>query len=199
MKSTHARFAACLAMALALPGAGFAQTGHDQTGHDQGEQMMDHAAHMGGQAATEAPTQAGQSAFAAIAEIVDILRGDRHTDWAKVDIAALRAHLVDMDAVTLRAQVVASDVQGGAQFDVTSSDPGVTASIRRMTLAHGQTMSGIGGLRMQATKIPGGARMVVSGPDAAQIRGLGFFGVMTLGMHHQAHHIALARGLDPHD
>ena len=186
MKMALTPLAFCLALALPVPG--FAQSGHDQS--------MDHNAHMG---AAQTPLEVGQSAFAAIAEIVSILRADSATDWENVDIASLRAHLVDMDAVTLRAEVVAGSVEGGAQFDITSSDAQVTGSIRRMTLAHGQVMSGAEGLAMQSHEIPGGARMVVTGPDAAMIRGLGFFGVMTLGIHHQAHHIALARGLNPHN
>ena len=186
MKMILAPVAVCLALAAADPG--FSQSGHNQT--------MDHSAHTGG---AQAPLEVGQSAFAAIAEIVTILRADGDTDWTKVDIATLREHLVDMDAVTLRAEVAASSIDGGAQFDVTSSDPQVTGAIRRMTLAHGQVMSGDEGLVMSSSEIPGGASMVVTGPDAALIRGLGFFGVMTLGIHHQAHHIALARGLNPHN
>jgi hypothetical protein len=31
-----------------------------------------------------------------------------------------------------------------------------------------------------------------------KIRALGFIGVMTRGMHHQHHHMMLAKGLDPH-
>jgi hypothetical protein len=34
--------------------------------------------------------------------------------------------------------------------------------------------------------------------DAAKLRGLGFFGVLALGMHHQAHHLMIARGQSPH-
>lgn len=32
---------------------------------------------------------------------------------------------------------------------------------------------------------------------AARIRGLGFFGLMNAGMHHQAHHLALASDQTP--
>ena len=191
MKFTH-RFAA-LCFALALPAAGFAQT-------------MDHTTHMNGQMTQDSqtpgmgqtPTEPGQSAFAAIAEIVVILRNDPDTDWTSVNIDGLRAHLVDMDSVTLKADVATSDVEGGAVFQVTSNDPAVMGSIRRMLVAHGQTMTGVDGIDMQAEEIDGGARMVVTGPDSDLIRGLGFFGVLTLGMHHQAHHIALARGANPH-
>ncbi len=51
---------------------------------------------------------------------------------------------------------------------------------------------------MQASEIPGGAALVVTGSDPDRIRALGFIGVMTVGMHHQAHHLALASGQNPH-
>ncbi len=41
-------------------------------------------------AARQLPKEAGQSAFAAIHEIVVMLEGDPKTDWSKVDIDALR-------------------------------------------------------------------------------------------------------------
>ena len=52
---------------------------------------------------TGQPTMPGQDAFGAIQEIVQILEADPTTDWSKVNIAALREHLVDMNEVTLRA------------------------------------------------------------------------------------------------
>jgi len=39
----------------------------------------------------------GQDAFGAIQEIVQILDADPKTDWSKVDLEALRQHLIDMD------------------------------------------------------------------------------------------------------
>ncbi len=39
---------------------------------------------------------------------------------------------------------------------------------------------------MQAEEIPGGAALTVTGNDTVRIRALGFIGVMTVGMHHQA-------------
>jgi hypothetical protein len=102
-----------------------------------------------------------------------------------------------MDNVTLRAAGTDSDVAGGAAFDVTSTDPDVAASIGRMVHAHPATMSGENGMAMVAESIPGGTRLTVTGPDPAMIRGLGFIGLMTIGMHHQAHHLALATGGSP--
>ena len=46
---------------------------------------------------------AGQDAFGTIQEIVRILEADPTTDWSKVNIAALREHLIDMNEVTLHA------------------------------------------------------------------------------------------------
>lgn len=146
------------------------------------------------------PTEAGQGAFAAIQEIVAILEADPHTDWTKVDIDALRQHLVDMNAVTLEAKVANSPVEGGERFDVTG-DGAVSDSIRRMLIAHAATMNGVDGWTFEAQPIEGGTSLTVHAPpkDAAKLKGLGFFGVLTLGMHHQMHHLMLARGQNPHD
>ena len=50
-------------------------------------------------------SETGQSQFAAIAEIVSLLRDDPETNWAQVDIRDLREHPVDMDNVTTKASV----------------------------------------------------------------------------------------------
>jgi hypothetical protein len=181
-----------LTLSLGLPGIAPAQTGHSHTDH-AASGGMDH-----GDGQAVAPTEPGQSAFAAIAEIVEILRADPDTNWQTADIETLRQHLIDMDAVTLRADVASQPITGGAIFDVTSDNAATTGSIRRMTLAHAQIMSGVDGIDMRAQQIASGARLTVTGPDAAMIRALGFIGGLSLGMHHQAHHIALARGNDPH-
>ena len=57
----------------------------------------DHAQHVTG----SIPVEAGQGAFAAVAEIVSILTADPKTDWSKVDISALREHLADMNELSL--------------------------------------------------------------------------------------------------
>ena len=80
--------------------------------------MMDHAMHdqMPGmiqqhdqkteQINTSTPTMPGQDAFGAIQEIVRILEADPKTDWSKVNLEALRQHLIDMNEVTLKAAAV---------------------------------------------------------------------------------------------
>jgi hypothetical protein len=163
-------------------------------------QHMNHADHSGGHSNAQASTQAsetGQGAFAAIQEIVAILEADPHTDWSKVDIDALRAHLVDMDNVTMHAKVKEIAIKGGVAFQVVSEDPEVIGSIQRMVVAHAAVMNGVNGLEMKGSARPYGALLGVEG-DVDRIKGLGFFGIMATGMHHQAHHMAIARGGNPH-
>jgi len=190
---------AFLAALLASPGLALAQDAGAQHGGMHHTPGMVHNAHGviadadGGEL-----VEGGQSAFAAIREIVSQLMADPETDWSRVDIEALRQHLIDMDNVTLRARVHVEEIDGGARFEVTSEDAGVTSSIRAMVPAHAATMDGVEGWTMRAEEIPGGAALTVTGADPDRIRALGFIGIMTVGMHHQAHHLALATGQNPH-
>lgn len=149
---------------------------------------------------TAMPTQPGQGAFAAIQEIVAMLDADPNPDWSKVDIDGLRRHLVDMNNVTLHAEVTTTPTEKGVRFVVTGTGP-VRESIRRMVKAHAETMSGTDGMIIVAKDHPEGAVMTVtveSPADLPKLKGLGFFGIMTLGMHHQAHHLMIAAGRAPH-
>lgn len=145
------------------------------------------------------PMQPGQAAFAAIQEIVGILQADPKTDWSKIDIEALRQHLIDMDNVTLRAIVRSESVPGGQRF-IVSGSRAVQGSIRRMVMAHAATMNGVEDWHFEASATHSGAILTVIPPagDLEKVGGLGFIGVMARGMHHQAHHLMLARGENPH-
>ena len=145
------------------------------------------------------PTEPGQSAFAAIQEIVGLLEADPATDWSKVDIEALRQHLIDMDSVTMEATVEATPIDGGMQFDIGGTGPAI-GSIQRMVTAHAATMDGVDGWHFEASETADGAMLSVTAPDAdrAKLRGLGFIGVMARGMHHQMHHLMIAQGGHPH-
>ncbi len=115
-----------------------------------------------------------------------------------MDIEALRQHLIDMDNVTLRSAVTVEPVPGGANFRVTSTDGTVANSIRRIVTAHAATMDGRGGWQMTASPTTTGADLTVTG-DEAQVRALGLVGMMTVGLHHPAHHLAIATGANVHD
>ena len=170
------------------------QHGEATSDHNQRGQM-----NMGQNAGSNTPHEAGQSAFAAIQEIVVILKADPNTDWSKVNVEALRQHLIDMNNVTLGANVKTEAAPNSVRFIVTADDP-VKGSIQRMVLAHAETMTGVNGWTLTAEKTSNGAILIVAAPEAdlIKIKALGFIGIMTDGMHHQEHHLALARGIDPH-
>ena len=153
--------------------------------------------------AQSVPTSSGQAAFGAISEVVRILKADPKTDWSKVNLEALRQHLIDMDRVTMTSVVKQRNVAGGIEIDVTGTGPTVGA-IRRMAVNHTQMLSHGGEYEGSASEIPNGARLVVRAKSAsdsaavARVRGLGFVGILTEGDHHAPHHLMLARGENVH-
>ncbi len=151
----------------------------------------------GDHSAAAGPTEPGQSAFAALAEIVALLRADPATDWHRVDIPALREHLVDMDLVTLDATVATTPTATGAVFRV-GGEGRTLEAVRRMALAHPPFAEAETGWTIVAEPVDGGVELAVDG-DRDQILALGFHGLMTLGAHHEAHHLAIARGDAPHE
>jgi hypothetical protein len=196
---------------LASPIALGAQATHDHTSSTDCAKMasssadhanMDHAAHMAlmRKCQSALPTQPGQSAFGAISEIVRMLEADSTTDWSRVNIEALRQHLIDMDDVMMHAAVVQRTVPGGLEMEVTGT--GRTAgAIKRMAMNHAKMLDQEGEYHATAKEIANGARITVTASDArtvARIRGLGFADLMTEGDHHAPHHLAIARGENPH-
>lgn len=173
---------------------------------------MDHAAHMTAinACATAArtlptlPTLPGQATFGAISEVVRILKADPNTDWSKVNIEALRQHLIDMDLVTMRAAVTQRSVPEGAEMDVTGDDR-TAAAIKRMVVNQARMLEISADYLASTRPLSNGVRLTVTAKNAsdprsvAMIRGLGFIGLMTEGDHHVAHHLAVARGdANPH-
>jgi len=162
------------------------------------EATMDHAAMMK-DCATPLPTLPGQAAFGAIGEVVRLLKADSNTDWSRVNIEALRQHLIDMDEVIMRARAVQRNVPGGVE--VTVAGTGRTAdAIKRMVVAHAHALGEGGEYSATAVATADGARLTVTAKEPAntkivdRIRGLGFAGLMTEGDHHVVHHLAIARG-----
>jgi len=158
---------------------------------------MKHAAEM---TIKTAPKEGGQSAFAAIQEIVVLLEANPNTDWSKVNIEALREHLIDMNNVTLEATIHKTQTQKDMTFEV-SGKGDVIASIQRMVTGHVQTMDGVDGWKLIATKTLNGASLTVTLPDSnsmIKLRALGFMGMMARGTHHQEHHWMIANGMHPH-
>jgi hypothetical protein len=144
------------------------------------------------------PTMPGQDAFGAIQEIVRILESDPKTDWSKVNLEALRQHLIDMSEVTLEADAVTKPIDGGIEATVTGTGRTVEA-IQRMVpaQAHQVDQMHLNGWSANTEPLPNGVLLTVTSGDPQQvqhIRGLGFIGFMASGSHHKAHHLAMAKG-----
>ncbi|HEX7117460.1 MAG TPA: hypothetical protein VF212_01650 [Longimicrobiales bacterium] len=190
------------AFAAALLGAGLAfapPLAAQQQGHAH------HAIH-GAAAAPDRPatplSEAGNGAFAAIQEVVRLLERRPDTDWTAVDLEALRRHLVDMQNMMLRAEVLSSEaIPGGVRFVVRGIDRPAHASIGRALDDHATMLRAERGWALEvATREDGYHVAVVSSrpEDEAMIRGLGYAGIMALGGHHTRHHLMIATGDAPH-
>ncbi len=165
-----------------------AQTAHE--GHGAG---MDHVAH--GQI-DPVLNEPGQGAFAALSEVVRVLEADPETDWARVDLAGLRAHLVDMDHLVTGTQVTEEVLPNGLRA-VATGDVETIAALTRMVPAHAAQLATDERWSVLAEAGTDGVVLRVTSDDpvvVARIQGLGFFGLMASQDHHRAHHLGIARG-----
>lgn len=178
-----------------------AATDHAKPSDEQMRGMMQQHKEMmarmhGGSMQAGMPTLPGQDAFGAVQEIVRVLESDPKTDWSKVDLEALRQHLIDMNDVTLKAEVATKAVDGGLEMAVTGSGR-TLAAIQRMVPAHAAEMDGRNGWSAKTAVLNNGVLLTVTAGDpkeVAHIRGLGFIGILVSGSHHQPHHLAMAKG-----
>lgn len=184
-----------LILLATIPGAVLA----DDKAPMQHNGKMDHSQHMTMMAAKSAqkmPQEFGQSGFAAIAEIVQMLSDNPDTDWSKVNINALRNHLLDMDRLVTGAKVDEQPVDGGMRFNVTG-EAEVLSAIQNMVPAHAMELARIPEYSAATESIDNGVALTVTGTNeqtTAKIKGLGFFGLMATGSHHQPHHFGMATG-----
>lgn len=156
-----------------------------------------HAGHVIAEpAASSVPSEPGDGSFAAIIEIVAMLSADPDTDWSRVDIDAIREHLVDMNQLVIGANVRSEPLPNGLRMLIgTSGRAGEAAS--RMVPAHAPFLAAETGWQSEVASEGDEIVWTVTAADAggvARIQALGFFGLMATGDHHRMHHLAMARG-----
>ena len=147
---------------------------------------------------TGQPVLPGQDAFGAIQEVVQILEADPTTDWSKVNINALRQHLVDMNEVTLRAAAAERVLDNGIEIAVTGEGR-TSAAIKRMVPAHVAELVKLG-WNAKTEDLPNGVKLTVITSDSKELtklKALGFMGIMVQGGHHQPHHLMMTKGEHP--
>ena len=144
------------------------------------------------------PAMPGQDAFGTIQEVVQILQADPTTDWSKVNIGALRQHLIDMNEVTLHAAAAERVLDNGIEIAVTGEGRTLEA-IKRMVPAHVSELREIG-WNAKSEDLANGVKLTVTASEAqplAKLKALGFMGIMVQGGHHQPHHLMMAKGEFP--
>lgn len=143
------------------------------------------------------PTMPGQEAFGSIQEIIGILENDPNTDWSKVDIPALNVHLIDMNELTLYANVEENELENGLEMKVIGKDRTIDA-IHRMVPTHVEmTLNYIDEWDIQIEKLDNGVILTTTTQNPKEvehIKGLGFIGLMATGADHPTHHLMMAKG-----
>jgi len=181
----------CLGLYLVVltPSAGAEEMTHHQ---DNSADMHHH----------QVLTEPGNDAFGTIQEVVRKLRENPHTDWSRVNLEALRQHLIDMDNFTKHVSVISKrNIKSGVELQVRADDEKASQSLARALSAHPRMIKQEFGWDIKVSGTGPVYRMRVTSPrpqDTAQIRGLGYIGIMALGQHHQMHHWAIATGGNPH-
>ena len=148
-------------------------------------------------------TMPGNDAFGAIQEVTARLLADPDTDWRRVNLEALRVHLVDMENMTLRVDVVEQiPTPAGISVVIEPQDARAMASLRRVLAVHPAQLAAETGWTMSVLEESGRFTLTIEteNPDEIElIRGLGYIGTMAIGNHHKIHHWMIATGANPHE
>lgn len=146
-------------------------------------------------------TQPGNGIFGVIQEALRKLEADPATDWKKVNLEALRQHLLDMRHFTEDVEVLAQkSIENGIEITVRATLPAAIPSLDRAFNDHPKILKTETGWDMTAAKDKDKYKLRVTTGDPAQVdkvRGLGYIGIMAMGNHHLLHHWALAKGQAP--
>jgi hypothetical protein len=185
-------------MTALLSGTAFANAQTTLSSHGD---SMDHATHAQDQPLQDTIlTEPGQGAFAALSEVVRVLEADPDTNWGRVDLAGLRAHLVDMDRLVSDTNVEETELPDGLSA-IATGDTETIATLRRMVPVHAAQLTQDDRWTVEAIDAENGVELRVTSDNpavVARIRGLGFFGLMASQDHHREHHMTMARGKDAH-
>lgn len=162
-----------------------------------GQHLTTPGMHAAPEANQTLPIEGGQSAFAALIEITALLEADDQTDWASVDLDGLRSHLLDMDQLMLSTQAVTEVIDSSTVRFTISGPKEAIPAIHRMVPAHARFIGQSRGWDIKPTLVDTGATVSISADSptlVTRLKGLGFYGFMSLDSHHQAHHLQIAMG-----
>ena len=143
-------------------------------------------------------TMPGNEIFGTIQEVIQKLEADPNTDWSKVDLEALRQHLLDMKAFTEEVQVISKKpVENGVEIQVRPENERAAGALKHLFSMHPAMLKSEKGWDMKARQ--NGRQWMITcttkeKSEVEEIRALGYIGLLTEGAHHQMHHWMIATG-----
>lgn len=147
-------------------------------------------------------TEAGNDAYGTLQEALQNLLADPKTDWSKVNMEALRQHLVDMNNFTVNIDINRqTPIKNGVEVILAPHNARVVESLKRMFAAHPAQLKSETGWDMKIVDLGGKYKITITTnkpEEVTKIQGLGYIGVMAWGKHHQPHHWMIAKGDNPH-
>lgn len=143
------------------------------------------------------PPLLGPPALAVLAEILARLEADPATDWRRVDLEAVRAHLRDLDRVILAAEAEPRELVGGVELRVSGSDAASEAAIQRLLPAAAERLAAARRWRLATRPIEGGLLVEIRSRDPREterIRASGLVALLVAAASDEAYLLDLARG-----
>jgi len=147
-------------------------------------------------------TQAGNDVFATIQEVIVRLNNNPDTDWAKVDIEALRQHLLDMNDMAVNVEVLKQKTLiNGLRLAIQGTTARAEKTLVRVFKEHPIYLKRETGWNMKVERY--GKQFIVTTttekPEQVQkIIALNYIGLMAYGKHHQVHHWGMSTGQNLH-
>ncbi len=140
----------------------------------------------------------GNEIFGTIQEVVHKLEADPNTDWSKVNLEALRQHLLDMKSFTEDVEVIDKQpITNGVRIRVRPETHRAVGALKRLFSMHPAMLKQEKGWEMVAKQ--DGDEWIITctaknPSEVEKIRGLGYIGLLAEGTHHQLHHWMIATG-----
>ncbi len=144
-------------------------------------------------------TMPGNEIFGTIQEVIHKLEANPNTDWSKVNLEALRQHLLDMKAFTEEVDVVdKKPIADGVEIHVRPHTKQAEGALKRLFSIHPKMLKQEEGWDMTA-KQNGNQLWTITcttrkPSEVEKIRALGYIGLLAEGSHHQLHHWMIATG-----
>jgi polyhydroxyalkanoate synthesis regulator phasin len=162
---------------------------------------MNHQQHMM-KTTGSALKEAGNDIFSTIQEVIDKLNNDPDTDWGKVDIEALRQHLLDMNDMAMNVEVVnQKPLKNGLEVTVLPITERAEKTLAKVFNVHPIHLKRETGWSMQVVRNNKQFIITTTTEDPKQVKkiiALSYIGLMAYGKHHQPHHWGISTSQNPH-